>query len=121
MLIDIRQIANSRRAGVSKRMLQARLADAGVACRHMVARGTPKAGRAAAKRGDFATLDAVCATVLAQPQAGLARSAIAAEAQTGTICLMCLEEDWTMCHRAMVCERLETDFRVTARHLHQPR
>lgn len=116
-LFDIRQIANSRRAGFSKQILNASLVDAGIAYRHMRALGTPKPGRDAAKRGDRATLKAIYAQVLDQPEAGLDLKEIAEQARTGTICLMCLEEDWTTCHRAMVCERLATAFGVQATHL----
>jgi uncharacterized protein (DUF488 family) len=44
-LIDVRAVAASRRAGFSKRVLAASLADAGIAYAHLPALGTPKAGR----------------------------------------------------------------------------
>lgn len=116
-LIDVRAVANSRKAGYSKKMLAASLNEAGIGYRHMVALGTPKAGREAARSGDIATLNAVLAVSLAEPVAALDMTEIATLSREGTICLMCLEEDWTMCHRAMICERLAADHGVRARHL----
>jgi uncharacterized protein (DUF488 family) len=51
-LIDVREVANSRRAGFSKKALAASLDEAGIAYVHMKALGTPKAGREAARRGE---------------------------------------------------------------------
>lgn len=117
MLIDVRAVANSRKAGYSKKMLAASLNEACIAYRHMVALGTPKAGREAARAGDMDTLRASLDTSLAEPAAALDLSEIAALSKAGTICLMCLEEEWTKCHRSMICERLLADHGVAARHL----
>ena len=115
-LIDVRQLPNSRRAGFSKNILAASLAEAGIGYRHLKALGTPKAGRDAAKAGDTAGMRAIFAQTLAQPEAGLALAEIAQAAQTATICLMCLEADWTTCHRAMICERLSAAHGLEAVH-----
>lgn len=117
LLVDVRAIANSRRAGFAKRLLTSSLAGAGITYRHTVALGTPKAGREAAKKGDIATLRAVYADTLNEPKAQLDLREIAMAAETGSVCLMCLEEDWRHCHRAMICERLAADLNVQARHL----
>jgi len=55
-LLDVREIANSRRAGFSKNILAASLDEAGIAYVHMKALGTPKAGREAARKGDIKTM-----------------------------------------------------------------
>ena len=55
-LIDVREIANSRRAGFSKKSLAASLDAAGIAYIHMKPLGTPKAGREAARKGDTKTM-----------------------------------------------------------------
>jgi uncharacterized protein (DUF488 family) len=116
-LMDVRQLPNSRRAGFSKTVLAASLAEAGIAYRHFKALGTPKAGRDAAKAGDTAGMQAIYSQTLAQPEAGLALAEIAHAARTATICLMCLEADWTTCHRAMICERLRAEYGVEATHI----
>ena len=46
-LIDVREVANSRRAGFSKKALAASLDEAGIAYIHMKPLGTPKLGREA--------------------------------------------------------------------------
>lgn len=107
-LIDIRDIANSRRAGFSKKSLMAGLSEAGIGYVHMKALGTPKAGRDAARRGDAATMRAIYEAKLADPEADMALAEAADLAGRGRACLMCLEHDWRGCHRAIVAERLET-------------
>ena len=58
LLIDVREVANSRRAGFSKKSLAASLDEAGIAYIHMKPLGTPKAGREAARKGDVKTMHA---------------------------------------------------------------
>lgn len=115
-LVDIRDIANSRRAGFSKKALMAGLAEAGIAYIHMKALGTPKAGREAARRGDTKTMHRIFEAKLAEPASQLALAETADLAQAGRICLMCLEHDWRDCHRAIVAARLAQQG-FTATHL----
>jgi len=105
-LLDVRELPNSRRAGFSRRMLDASLGDAGIAYKHMRALGTPKAGRDAAKRGDTATMHAIFEQKLETPESQLALIEAAEIAKDGPACLLCLEHDWHHCHRALVAERL---------------
>jgi len=106
-LLDVRELPNSRRAGFSKRMLDASLGEAGIAYQHMRALGTPKAGRDAAKRGDTATMHHIFAQKLETPESQLALIEAADIAQREPACLLCFEDDWHVCHRAIVVERLE--------------
>lgn len=55
-LIDVREVANSRRAGFSKKSLATALDEAGTAYIHLKPLGTPKAGREAARKGDTKTM-----------------------------------------------------------------
>jgi uncharacterized protein (DUF488 family) len=105
-LIDIRDIANSRRAGYSKKALAASLDNAGIGYLHLKALGTPKAGREAARKGDVATMHAIFECKLAEPESQLAFADVAALAGKGRVCLMCLEHDWRDCHRAIVADHL---------------
>lgn len=116
-LIDIRDVANSRRAGFSKKALAANLDAAGIAYVHMRALGTPKAGREAARRGDIETMQQIFEAKLAEPQSQLALAETAELAAKGRICLMCLEHDWRVCHRAIVARHLEEEFAVKPTHL----
>jgi Protein of unknown function, DUF488 len=71
-LIDVRDVANSRRAGFSKRALMASLSEAGIAYVHLKALGTPKAGREAARKGDVKTMHRIFEAKLAEPGSQLA-------------------------------------------------
>ncbi len=115
-LLDVREIANSRRAGFSKKSLAASLDDAGIAYIHMRALGTPKAGRDAARKGDVKTMHRIFKARLAEPESQLALAEAADLAKNGRVCLMCLEHDWRVCHRAIVATRLEV-YGLTPTHL----
>jgi uncharacterized protein (DUF488 family) len=106
-VLDVREIANSRRAGFSKKSLAASLDQAGIAYIHKRALGTPKAGREAARKGDVKTMQRIFEARLVQPESQFALAEAADLATKGRVCLMCLEHDWRTCHRAIVAERLE--------------
>lgn len=115
-LIDVREVANSRRAGFSKKSLAASLDEAGIAYVHMKALGTPKAGREAARKGDAKTMRRIFEARLADPESQLSLAETAELGRKGRICLMCLEHDWRQCHRAIVAKHLEP-FGYTSTHL----
>jgi uncharacterized protein (DUF488 family) len=116
-LIDVRELPNSRRAGFSKGNLKAGLAKVGVDYVHLKALGTPKAGREANKRGDWANFWPIVDDALSTPEAGLALEQAAILAKAKRACLLCLEHDWKVCHRARVCELLAARHGFTATHL----
>lgn len=115
-LVDVREVANSRRAGFSKKSLAASLDEAGIAYIHLKALGTPKAGREAARKGDVKTMQRIFKARLAEPESELALAETAALAKRQRACIMCLEHDWRVCHRAIVAERLEA-FGLKPQHL----
>lgn len=116
-LIDVRDVANSRRAGFSKKALAAALDEAGIVYVHMKPLGTPKAGREAARKGDVKTMQRIFEARLAEPESQLALAEAAEIAKRGRACLMCLEHDWRACHRAMVAARLDAEFGLKPTHL----
>ncbi len=116
-LIDVREVANSRRAGFSKKALAASLDEAGIAYVHLKPLGTPKAGREAARKGDTTTMHRIFEARLAEPESQLALSEAADIAGKGRACLMCLEHDWRVCHRSIVAKHLEAEFGLAAVHL----
>jgi uncharacterized protein (DUF488 family) len=116
-LIDVREVANSRRAGFSKKSLAASLDAAGIAYIHMKPLGTPKAGREAARKGDTKTTTRVFEAKMVEPESQLALAEAAEFANKGRICLMCLEHDWRECHRTIVAKHLEADFGIKPTHL----
>ncbi|MGE0829608.1 MAG: DUF488 family protein [Hyphomonadaceae bacterium] len=107
IVIDVRDIPNSRRAGFSKKMLSSSLEAAGISYRHLKPLGTPKAGREAAKRGDYAAFEEILNASLDRPEAQLALLEAAEIAAAQRACLLCLEHDWRRCHRGEIARRLK--------------
>ena len=116
-LVDVREIANSRRAGFSKKSLAAALDEAGIAYVHMKSLGTPKAGREAARKGDTKTMTRIFEAKLVEPESQLSLAETADLAKRGRTCIMCLEHDWRGCHRAIVARHIKDEFGLTPEHL----
>ncbi len=116
-LVDVREVANSRRAGFSKKSLAAALDEAGIAYIHLKPLGTPKAGREAARRGDTKTMKRIYEARLVEPESQMALAETAELAGKGRTCIMCLEHDWRICHRAIVAKHLEAEFGFKPAHL----
>lgn len=117
VLIDVRAVASSRRAGFSKTLLASGLAEAGIDYVHLRGLGTPKAGRDAARAGRIAEMHTIFEQQLATPEAehDLARAeAIAAERPAA---LLCLEADAAVCHRRIVADRLKARLGLAVRDL----
>ncbi|MBL8546248.1 MAG: DUF488 domain-containing protein [Hyphomonadaceae bacterium] len=116
-LVDIREVANSRRAGFAKKSLAAALDSAGITYLHMKSLGTPKPGREAARKGDTPTMTRIFEAKLVEPESQLALAETADLAKRGRTCIMCLEHDWRGCHRAIVARRIEDAFGLMPEHL----
>lgn len=106
VLIDVRAVAASRRAGFSKSLLAASLAAAGIEYRHLRALGTPKAGRQAARAGRDAEMREIYEAHLADPEVQLELAKAADIARERPAALLCLEADATRCHRRIIADRL---------------
>ena len=104
VVIDVRAIAASRRAGFSKTVLSATLADAGIGYRHLRGLGTPKPGRQAARAGHTAEMHAIYHEHLKTPEAQLALQEASEIASGQRAALLCLEADVRQCHRAIVAD-----------------
>jgi uncharacterized protein (DUF488 family) len=117
LLIDVRAVAASRRAGFSKRALAAGLAEAGIGYLHLRPLGTPKPGRDAVRRGDPDTMRRIFAEHMEgdEPQRALAEAGEAATRQPA--CLLCFERDHAFCHRAIVADMLSSRTGQPVRHL----
>jgi len=106
VLIDVRAVASSRRAGFSKSLLAASLAAAGIDYVHLRQLGTPKPGRDAARKGRVAEMRAIYEDHLKEPGAQLELAKAAEIAAQRKAALLCYEADAAGCHRAIVAERL---------------
>ena len=116
-VIDVRDLPMSRRAGFSKRQLQAGLEEAGLAYHHLKALGTPKEGRVAAQQRDYARFWRIVDETLATPAAEAALEEAAEIARRHRSCLLCYEADHRHCHRSRVAELLEQRFGFAPTHL----
>ena len=105
-LIDVRAVPLSRKPGFSKRQLAASLHEAGIGYINLRGLGTPKPGRIAARRGDFAGMRAIFAEHMRTDAARVDLAHARAIAAAAPTCLLCFEADAANCHRLLVAEAL---------------
>ena len=105
-VVDVRDLPLSRRAGFSKRQLQAAIEAAGMRYVHLRALGTPPEGREANKRRQWERFWKIVDDKLATAEAEHALQELAALAVAAPTCLVCYEADWRICHRRRVGEML---------------
>jgi uncharacterized protein (DUF488 family) len=117
VVIDVRDLPLSRRAGFSKRQLQAGLEAADMRYVHLKGLGTPKEGRVAAHRHDYERFWQIVDEKLATPEAHADLEQAADIAREARSCLLCFEADHRHCHRRRVCEMLESRFGFAPTHL----
>ena len=106
LVIDVRAVASSRRAGFSKTLLGGSLREAGVDYLHLRDLGTPKAGRQAARAGRIDEMKAIFEEQLATAAAVGALELAIEESLGRRACLLCYEADPACCHRTVVAERI---------------
>lgn len=106
VLVDVRAVAASRRAGFSKTLLGQSLKAEGVDYLHLRALGTPKAGRDAARKGDVATMHAIFNAHMQEPDAEAAFQNLRHVAGQKRVALLCFEAEACGCHRAILADRL---------------
>ena len=100
-VVDVRELPLSRKKGFSKSSFRDALAKAGIAYAHMPALGCPKAVREQYKAdGSWTTYTRGFLAYLATQQSTVGELVKIANATT--VCLVCFEADFTMCHRTYV-------------------
>lgn len=117
LLVDVRAIAASRRAGFSKTVLAASLAEAGIGYVHLRQLGTPKPGREAARKGRIAEMTAIFEEHMAEPAAQLELAAAKELAAERKVALLCFEADHRGCHRKILADRICEDLGCAIEHL----
>jgi uncharacterized protein (DUF488 family) len=121
LLVDVRAVASSRRAGFSKNQLAAGLDERGIAYLHLRGLGTPKEGRLAARSGKYDVLRKIYTAHLKTPQAREEMDELSALVkQSGPVCILCFERDHQHCHRRWIAEIIEDRDRVTIENLAAP-
>jgi uncharacterized protein (DUF488 family) len=117
VLIDVRELPLSRRAGFSKRPLQAAAAEVGIEYLHLRALGTPKEGRLAARNGEHDRFWAIVEERLQSPEAAFDLQQAATVAAARPSCLLCFEADHAECHRDRVAELMAERYGFAVAHL----
>ena len=108
IVLDVRAVASSRKAGFSKNILAASLAEVGIDYLHLQKLGTPKTGRDAARAGRIAEMRKIYEAHLADEPAAQVELARAGEiASARKAALLCYEADPAGCHRSIVAQRLK--------------
>lgn len=106
IVLDVRAVAASRRAGFSKTILRNSLEAEGIGYEHLRRLGTPKPGREAARKGRIDEMEAIFAAHMDTPeaQAGLALAIAIARDQHAA--LLCYEDCASGCHRRLVAQMI---------------
>jgi uncharacterized protein (DUF488 family) len=106
VLIDVRAVAASRRAGFSKSVLSASLEHAGIRYVHLRELGTPKPGRIAARAGRTGEMRDIFNAHLAEPAAQLQLAQAVEIAKGARTAILCFCGEHAKCHRAIVADRM---------------
>jgi uncharacterized protein (DUF488 family) len=117
VVVDVRAVAASRRAGFSKTLLAASLKEAGIDYVHLRELGTPKPGREAARKGRIAEMRAIFEDHMAEPGAQLQLAQAKDIAAKRKAALLCYEADPAGCHRSIVAQQMCEDLGCTIEHL----
>jgi uncharacterized protein (DUF488 family) len=102
VVIDVRAVASSRRAGFSKTLLSASLNVAGIGYVHLRQLGTPKPGREAARKGKVAEMHEIFKAHMVEPAAQLELAKATEIAAGRKAALLCYEADACGCHRTIL-------------------
>lgn len=115
-LVDIRQVAWSRKPGFSKSQLADSLYRDGILYQHLPALGSPKALRDRVRSdGAYESFFAEYRAYLEQQTDAL--DEVVALASNGPVALLCFEADHRECHRSVVAEALTAKGLGPANHL----
>lgn len=117
LVVDIREVAASRRPGFSKQALQKNLALADIGYVHLRSLGDPKEGREAMRRGDLAGFQRIFMSRLSSDAAQLQLEEAVTLAANHSISLLCYERDPKFCHRSIVAAAMKEHGAFTIRHL----
>ena len=120
LVVDVRDVAQSRKPGFSKRSLERHLSEAGLGYVHVRALGDPRPGRDAARSGDYRRFRQIFTSHLRTDEAKAA-FATGDLLKYDTACLLCFEHDHSLCHRAMVAEKLVAATGARVQHLRVPK
>lgn len=107
IVLDVRAVAASRRAGFSKTLLAGSLKEAGIDYLHLRDLGTPKEGRMAARAGKVDEMHRIFEAHLEEHAAQLALAEATQIAANRKAALLCFEADAAGCHRRIVADLIQ--------------
>jgi uncharacterized protein (DUF488 family) len=117
MIVDVRELPISRRAGFAKSALAAGLGKQGIAYTHMPALGCPRNTRHAYREdGDWASYTRSFKAYLETQLPAVEK--LAELMKQERCCLLCFEDDYNFCHRKFVAERVVPMAQTTVRIYH---
>ena len=119
LLIDVRDVPISRKAGFSKTALAQGLSGEGITYLHLKGLGDPKPGRIAAREGRFSDFRKIFGAHLATAAAQQAMAEAVTAASKSIACLLCFEQDHLNCHRCIVADSMIQRGRFELIHLHK--
>lgn len=117
ILVDVRDRAQSRRKGFSKTALSEALQTVGIDYLHLRELGDPKAGREAARAGEWKKFRKIYDEVIASMAAQEALNEIATIVLDQHACLLCYERDPSTCHRSIVADIVADRIDLKPQHL----
>jgi len=117
VVVDVRAVAISRKAGFSKTALQDRLQANGLQYIHLRGLGDPKPGREAARAGDMALFRQIFGAHLTTPDAQADLATLKALAAAKTVALLCYESDPEGCHRSIIAKLVAKSVNLAIVHL----
>lgn len=106
VLIDVRAVPLSRKAGLSKNKLAAKLAEKEIKYIGLKNLGTPSEGRDAARKGKTAEMRRIFEAHLETQAAKDEMEDAIKIASANPSCLLCFEHEPKCCHRLIVAERM---------------
>jgi uncharacterized protein (DUF488 family) len=115
-LVDVRERAQSRRPGFSKKALALALHNVEINYLHLPQLGDPKEGREAARAGKMNLFREIYGEVIVGQPAQEALNLLINLILEQSVCLMCFERDHNDCHRKIVAEELEVRLGLKAAH-----
>ncbi len=116
-VLDVRAVPLSRKAGFSKTVLGASLAQRGIAYLHDRRLGTPKPGREAARKGRSSVMQEIFLDHMQTVAAREGLSDAISLAGRNRVCLLCFEREPHNCHRSIVARLMHRQTGQLIRHL----
>lgn len=103
-LADVRELPLSRKKGLSKKSLGDSLEEIGIKYLHFRDLGDPKAGRDAARAGNYTAFERIFLSHLASDKAQGALEELLRVANDSVTCLLCFERCSDHCHRSYIAD-----------------